>query len=153
MSTQIRRRMINAACVTLFKRPGHVLLIQRSTGQWAVPGGKFDKKLDMNLQQTAMRELYEETNIRVEVEEDPFFVHLVGKEFMLHHFWAKKILGGLDAIPLDDAIQCEWVPIHQVINDNDSARFVPLLSTVLNKALDRLASGECILPEQANREV
>ncbi|RKY40804.1 MAG: hypothetical protein DRP76_01155, partial [Candidatus Omnitrophota bacterium] len=48
-----------------------VLFIRRSKfvrypGKWAFPGGEFDVKKDRDLKDTAIRELTEETNIRVE---------------------------------------------------------------------------------------
>ena len=57
----------SGANAIVFNREGQVLLIKRSdNGRWCLPGGHVD--YGETIQQTAVREAYEETGVRVEVE-------------------------------------------------------------------------------------
>ena len=141
-----------AACVTVIRSPGEVLLVRRMAhqtagGQWAVPGGKLEKG-DLTVAAAAQRELYEETGLRARVENNPFFVHPIGRSYVLHHFWAVDVYNLFsDARASNDAEQLAWIPLETVLADR-SDKFVPMLNAVLTAALDRLKRGKCRYPTE-----
>lgn len=109
---------------------GHVLLIQRPNGVWALPGGhktKFETFLDC-----AIRELYEETNIRVpekvlrgSIVSTRLFDHpnrssgFVTKATLAVHIRIQPNPDG--SFPrvsaADDAVDTKFVPIATAVNE------------------------------------
>lgn len=113
---------------------GHVLLVKRRTfpgkGLWALPGGFFDKDQDLTQLDTAIRELQEETKIKVPekvlrgsvVKVDEFgdfnrslrwriitrCVHI-----KLNDTELPKVKGS------DDAEKAMWVPFSEIIANRD----------------------------------
>lgn len=109
---------------------GHVLLIQRPNGVWALPGGhksKFENFLDC-----ALRELDEETNLRVpekvlrgSIKSTRIFDHpkrstgFVPKVTMAVHMVIQPNQDGTfpRVSAADDAIDTKFVPIATAINE------------------------------------
>jgi len=111
---------------------GHVLLIKRKfapgRNTWALPGGFKNTK--ETFKETALRELYEETNIRV--PEKVMQGSIVGSKLfdsptrgngiprctlVVHYKIAPDTDGKLPrANGADDAAECKWVPISEAIN-------------------------------------
>lgn len=111
---------------------GHVLLIKRKfapgRNTWALPGGFKNTK--ETFQQAAIRELYEETNIRV--PEKVMLGSVIGSKLfdsptrgngiprctlVVHFKIAPDADGKLPrANGADDAAECKWVPISDAIN-------------------------------------
>jgi bifunctional NMN adenylyltransferase/nudix hydrolase len=116
---------------TIVVQSGHVLLIKRRAapgkGLWALPGGYLNAKTDKSMLDCAMRELNEETKIKLPekilrgnikkskvfdaIDRDPrgriithaFFIQLLEGEWNL-----PKIKGS------DDAEKAVWMPISEV---------------------------------------
>ncbi len=110
---------------------GHILLIQRGEypgkGQWALPGGHLDPE-DINLKECAIRELREETKLKVptkvlrgsiisekvfdEKDRDP------RGRYVTHAFYfslASCPTGGLTPVKgSDDAVKAKWFPLVQL---------------------------------------
>lgn len=111
---------------------GHVLLIERKhapgMGTWALPGGF--KERDETLTQTVMRELREETNLRVpervllgsiknsKLYDSPKRCHGIPRvTYAIHFDIAPDAGGSLPAVrPKDDAMKAVWVPLNDAIN-------------------------------------
>lgn len=111
---------------------GHVLLIKRKFAPgrncWALPGGFKNK--NETFTQTAMREAFEETNLRV--PEKVLAGSIVGSQlfdsptrgsgipritFVVHFKIAPDADGKLPrANGADDAAECKWVPIADAVN-------------------------------------
>lgn len=114
------------ACVI---QSGHVLLIQRRSspgkGLWALPGGFLDADSDRNLEDAMIRELFEETKIKV--PEKVLRGSIVGTKMFDAN--GRSLRGrtltnayaiGLndDSLPKikasDDAVNAKWVPIGEI---------------------------------------
>lgn len=111
---------------------GHILLIQRKfapgAGTWALPGGF--KNSDETRQECAIRELFEETNIRVPekiirksiVNQRLFDAPDRGcgiprETYCVHIVIEPETDGSLPrANGRDDAMACRWVPINEIMN-------------------------------------
>jgi bifunctional NMN adenylyltransferase/nudix hydrolase len=112
---------------------GHILLIQRKNapgrGAWALPGG-FRNRKDKTLKDAAIRELVEETGIKVPekvirgsiVKTELFDSNTrsfgIPRNTLAVYFRISTNNDGtLPKIkPLDDAIHVEWVPINKALN-------------------------------------
>jgi 8-oxo-dGTP pyrophosphatase MutT (NUDIX family) len=62
--------MTRAAGVLLVAPTGRVLLMERRDGRWGIPGGKAEPE-DRSLEETALRELQEETGYTGKVALEP----------------------------------------------------------------------------------
>lgn len=112
---------------------GYVLLIKRGRapgqGNWALPGGH--KASDESTLDTAIRELYEETNLRVPEKvlrgsikstrffDDPGRSPGAPRSTLAVHIVIPPNLDGSmpRANGRDDAVDCRWVPIGEALND------------------------------------
>jgi bifunctional NMN adenylyltransferase/nudix hydrolase len=112
---------------------GHVLLIQRARapgrGTWALPGG-FKNRTETFLD-CAVRELQEETNIRVPEKvlrgsymaqhlfDDPTRGNGIPRVTLCVHFKVQPNVDG--SLPrangADDAMECGWFPIREVMSN------------------------------------
>lgn len=111
---------------------GHVLLIERKhapgMGTWALPGGF--KENNETLTQTVIRELREETNLRVpekvlmgsikssKIYDSPKRCHGIPRiTYAIHFDVAPNNNGSLPAVrPKDDAVEAKWVSLDAAIN-------------------------------------
>jgi len=114
---------------------GHVLLIQRKfapgAGNWAMPGGF--KNANESFFDCAVRELFEETNVRVpekimrkslvssKLFDSPDRGSGIPRITVAHHFNVEPDPDG--SLPrangADDAMECQWVSIADAMNDFD----------------------------------
>ncbi|WP_246216965.1 NUDIX hydrolase [Paraburkholderia panacisoli] len=86
-----------------------ILLVSREGSRWSLPGGKA--KFGESLQETAIRELMEET-----------LLPAVSMRYMFnfsgtrtcHHVFAAQIAEGLTAEPNNEIRHCSWVKITEV---------------------------------------
>ena len=154
--------LIPSACVTLFRRlPQNtgrfeVLLIKRGlppkAGFWAFPGGKHDPHVDRSLVDTAVREMYEETGLRVVVNPNCYYKHVAGGKYELNHFWAERLAAGEEkkqAIASTDAVDIAWMNVDEIIerrgrsNENENHfAYVEDLFDVLERARAMVNSSE-----------
>ncbi len=109
---------------------GHVLLVKRKafpgTGLWALPGGFVNAKTDKSVQDAALRELKEETKIKVpeavlrgSIKREKVFDHpnrSARGRTITHAFLIEltdetfpKVKGS------DDAEEAVWVPFHKIL--------------------------------------
>ncbi len=112
-------------------KAGHVLLIRRKAapgkGLWAFPGGFLDAKKDEDVLECAIRELYEETDIKVPenairgsiVEEKVFSKKGRSRRGRVittaQHIVLSEAYPGLPRVTgLDDAEKAKWRPIHSI---------------------------------------
>ncbi|MCK8614319.1 NUDIX hydrolase [Gordonia sp. C13] len=96
---------------------GRVLLIQRrnppQAGKWTVPGGKVEP--GESIEAAVVREMVEETGLRVEVGELLWTVDIPGPDdvvFEVHDFAARVVSGMLCAG--DDAADAGWFTPEQL---------------------------------------
>ena len=157
--------LILSACVTLFRRTAvhnhhrssfEVLLVKRGlppkAGYWAVPGGKHDPHLDSTLVDTAIREMFEETGLRVVVNPNCFFKHVAaGGKYELHHFWAERLehdSNNKQPLASTDASDIAWMNVDDILNGSfansastggsNEILFVEDLGEVLQRAKNML---------------
>lgn len=113
---------------------GHALLVKRRTypgkGLWALPGGFFDAWQDQNQEETALRELKEETKIQVPYNKLKGSVVKVDEfgDFERSLRWriiTKCVHIKLDGNTLpkvkgsDDAEQAMWIPLTEIAQNRD----------------------------------
>lgn len=113
---------------------GHVLLIRRKSepgkGLWALPGGFFNAGTDTSIQSACIRELNEETGIKVpdkvlkaSITSVKVFDHIDRSERgrTITHAHYIKLADNID-LPkvkgMDDADAAEWVPLSKVTSLN-----------------------------------
>lgn len=120
----------NTGDAVVFKS-GHVLLIRRRSqpgeGLWALPGGFLNAHKDSTLRDCAVRELYEETKIKVpeavirgNIREEKIFDHINRSRRGRVITTAQFIVLPDDNLGLpkvkgsDDALIAKWFPFHEV---------------------------------------
>ena len=102
-----------------------VLLVKRAKEPyqdcWAIPGGHLDARSDLSIQDCALRELKEETNIEVVAKKD---LHFVGYFDELERdprgryvtfVWAVKCPKEQHIIAADDAKEFKWFALKEVL--------------------------------------
>lgn len=114
------RPSVTADCVVITKESGpQVLLIQRGgepfKGRWAFPGGFME--MDETTEQCAIRELEEETGLRItevkqigaysKVDRDPR-----GRTITVAYL--ARIDAPIDVKGLDDAANAQWFPLSSL---------------------------------------
>jgi bifunctional NMN adenylyltransferase/nudix hydrolase len=130
---------------------GHILLIKRGAapgkGNWALPGGF--KNANETFQDCAIRELMEETNVRVpekvlrgsivssKLFDSPTRGQGIPRNTLAIHI---KVLAGADgSLPrakgMDDAVEAKWFPISVIMNNismhDDHAAIISTMCGVL----------------------
>ena len=118
---------------------GHVLLVQGYHG-WSFPKGKIES--GETLEETAIREIWEETGIRIEV--DNHFRAVVpsakpGDTRTVTFFLGRSLEGMKEPIP-DEVEYAEWVPVDKAL---ELVRYAPDRE-VLRKAV-RYSSGKIVV--------
>lgn len=126
---------LNICCAdTVLECAGHVLLIRRKyapgKGSWALPGGH--KNNNETFLDAALRELEEETNVRVpmkilrkSIKNTMLFDNPNRSGGLVRCTLAVHIVIGLDPVSNtlprangnDDASETRWVPLNKVLND------------------------------------
>ncbi|NIB43606.1 NUDIX hydrolase [Pseudomaricurvus alkylphenolicus] len=112
---------VDMAIFTVRSEKLQVLLVKRAQhpalGQWALPGGFIDLKLDKTLMDTAKRKLYEKTGVRIPYLEQ---VETFGSQGRDPRGWSVTIsylaLIPSDHITLgkdDSSEQVAWVPVDE----------------------------------------
>jgi ADP-ribose pyrophosphatase YjhB (NUDIX family) len=102
-----------------------LLLVRRGRGAgrglWSVPGGRVEPA--ERLEAAAMREVAEETGLRVVIERWIGWVERIGPgyHFVIHDF-AASLAPGVepdDAVSGDDAADVRWQPLHTLPGSSD----------------------------------
>jgi len=110
----------SASAAVVRNEAGEVLLIRRRIppflGAWALPAGY--QEIDETPQQTALREVYEETGIRAVVTElfDVIFVPDDPRKPANVHVYLCRAVGGT-LTPGSDAAQAEWFALDALPAD------------------------------------
>lgn len=112
------------AALAVTYRGDELLLVQRSKEPqkygWGYPGGAVNP--GESLHDAARRELFEETQIHGSPEKtfDVIEVNEFDASGEHHHFILIAVLCRYksgDAIASDDAIDCQWMPIEQIMSE------------------------------------
>lgn len=88
-----------------------ILLVSREGSRWSLPGGR--PKLGESLQETALRELMEETRLAAVAMR--YMFNFAGTRTR-HHVFAAQIAEGLMPEPSNEIRHCCWVKITEVAN-------------------------------------
>ncbi|MFL9933022.1 NUDIX domain-containing protein [Paraburkholderia sp. RL18-103-BIB-C] len=86
-----------------------ILLVSREGSRWSLPGGK--PNFGESLQETAVRELMEET--RLPAVSMRYMFNFTGTR-TCHHVFAARITEGLAPEPNNEIRHCNWVKITEV---------------------------------------
>lgn len=104
-------------CGCIILNEGKVLLVKHNVGHWGFPKGHMEKN-ETELQ-TAIREVKEETNVDVEIQEEKRYV----EEYYSNEDTFKQVVYFLATcknmnIQKQEAeiAQIEWVPIEEAVN-------------------------------------
>ena len=101
------------AAVCVIARAGRVLMIRRATeqgyGKWSLPGGFVDR--GEVVEQAAAREVWEETGLRVAVEQLLGLFSLPGNPVIVAAFTARETGGRLSPGP--EALEAAFFPPQQ----------------------------------------
>jgi 8-oxo-dGTP diphosphatase len=133
------------AVIAVVVRGGEVILVRRANppdvGLWGFPGGKIE--LGERLDQTAVRELYEETGVvarAVEVFTAVDAVELASNASVAHHYVLVAVLcqwiSG-DPIAADDALEARWFDLNSLL----------AAETVKSFAVDTVAAKGLLLAQ------
>ncbi len=131
-----------AAVGVVVVRDDKILLIRRSkppkSNSWSIPGGA--QELGETTEQTAVREVYEETAI---VIEKPHFLDIINyidrdrEERIKHHYILIDYAAAYKSGTLragDDADEARWVPVDQLPHYH----LWPETEKIIYEAIDRL---------------
>lgn len=102
-----------------------VLLIKRGNypfkNFWCLPGGFVDSD-DENTTKAAIRELFEETQLKIDTNINPEFVGIfdyVGRDprmaHIISHCYALTIPEETEVYGTDDAVDALWVPVEDIL--------------------------------------
>lgn len=101
---------VSVAGVTLDS--GRVLLIKRrDNGQWQAPGGVLE--LDETVEEGVIREVLEETGVRVEVERLTGVYKNMCRGVVALVFRCQAVSG--EAAPSEEASEVAWVPVEEAL--------------------------------------
>jgi 8-oxo-dGTP diphosphatase len=113
-----------------------LLLVRRAqapdAGKWSIPGGRLEA--GERLRDAVVREVGEETGVRVEVGELAGWSEGIGAaegfEFVALDFYATPRPHGQQPIAGDDAADARWVPLADVAHYDLAAGLLDFLRTV-----------------------
>jgi ADP-ribose pyrophosphatase YjhB (NUDIX family) len=97
---------------------GRVLLIRRrDNGQWQAPGGILE--LEETFEGGVIREVFEETGVRVEVERLTGVYKNVARGVVALVFRCQLVDG--EATPSDEASEVAWIPVGEALERMSAA--------------------------------
>ena len=138
-----QRPVVGVAAVVLRQRDETVLLIERGRepmlGRWSLPGGALE--LGETLENAAMREVFEETALRVVPREMVATVDRIVRDeedriryhYVLVDWWCEVLDETLEPSPGDDARAARWV--SQTGIDGAEYALEEMTLTVIRKAV------------------
>ncbi len=109
------RRHLSAGGLVL--EDGYILLIRNRNGHWGLPKGHWES--GELLEETAIREVREETGIVVELGDLAFiteFRNLDSREHLVQFFFAARPIGGTLFPQPGEIYGVKWVPTTDVAN-------------------------------------
>lgn len=92
---------------------------QKYYGKWNLPAGKVE--LGGLIEETAIREVKEETGFEVKIIREIDIYHQDGDESVKHAFEA-KIVGGKLKIPEDEILDAKWFTYEEIKQLSDSGK-------------------------------
>ena len=122
------------ACGCIIIDNGKVLLIQQTQGHWGFPKGHVEE--NETEVETATREVKEETNIDVEIDENKRYTMEYytdkGAYKQVVFFIAKKI-GGEEKYQEEEIIDMRWVTLEEALKLLTYNNTIELLKEVIEK--------------------
>ena len=120
-----------------------VLLVRRghepNMGKWSLPGGSVE--LGETLQEAVCREVFEETNLEVEIGDIAYVYDVIAGEGgkVLYHYviicyWAKIVAGNI--IPGSDAEDVMWQPINEIDNLETTSGLADIIKSAYHSVSD-----------------
>jgi 8-oxo-dGTP diphosphatase len=92
------------------ERQGQVLLVARTSGRWAFPGGR--QKRGEALARTAARELAEETQLQAASIRYAFQFKGLGTR---HFVFVASVDAMHEPVPSHEIARCRWVPLDELL--------------------------------------
>ncbi len=105
------------SCGCIIIEKNKVLLIQQKKGHWSFPKGHVEK--DETDEETAIREIKEETNLDVEIEKgkiykEEYIVPETGRLKEVLYFIAKKV-GGTIKLQEEEVKDAKWLEFYEAL--------------------------------------
>ena len=123
-------------CGCIIVEDGKVLLVQENEGHWGLPKGHMEG--NETYEETAIREVKEETNLDVEIDSSKRFEisYIIEKKevYKTVYFFHAKVKSGIAKRQEKEIKQIEWVPIEE----SSSKLTYKDVSQMLEKALKEL---------------
>ena len=122
-------------CGCIIVEDGKVLLVQENKGHWGLPKGHVEG--NETHEETAIREVKEETNLDVEIDSSKVFeISYIIEDSDIDktvYFFPAKVKNGKTQIQESEIKQIEWVPVEEAASKLTYENVRKMLDEALKK--------------------